>query len=42
MRRPQLPCSKSVRNPGHALTDRAVNFIVKAAAERAGWLWFGY
>ena len=27
---------ESVRNPGHALTDRAVNFIVKAAARRAG------
>ena len=30
------PCSSSVRNPGHALTERAVNFIVKAAARRAG------
>ena len=30
------PVFESVRNPGHALTDRAVNFIVKAAAKRAG------
>jgi integrase/recombinase XerD len=30
------PVFESVRNPGHALTDRAVNFIVKAAASRAG------
>ena len=30
------PVFESVRNPGHALTDRAVNFIVKAAARRAG------
>jgi integrase/recombinase XerD len=27
---------ESVRNPSHAPTDRAVNFIVKAAARRAG------
>jgi hypothetical protein len=27
---------ESVRNPGHALTERAVNYIVKAAASRAG------
>ena len=27
---------ESVRNPGHALTESAVNYIVKAAAERAG------
>jgi integrase/recombinase XerD len=26
----------SVRNPGHPLTERAVNYIVKDAAERAG------
>ena len=26
------PVFESVRNPGHALTERAVNFIVKAAA----------
>jgi site-specific recombinase XerD len=30
------PVFESVRNPGHALTERAVNFIVKAAATRAG------
>ena len=30
------PVFESVRNPGHALTERAVNFIVKAAARRAG------
>src|SRR5262245_1620863 len=30
------PVFESVRNPGHALTERAVNFIVKAAAARAG------
>ena len=30
------PVFESVRNPGHALTERAVNFIVKAAAKRAG------
>ena len=29
------PVFESVRNPGHALTERAVNFIVKAAAKRA-------
>jgi hypothetical protein len=32
------PAFESVRNPGHALTERAVNFIVKAAAKRAGVL----
>jgi site-specific recombinase XerD len=26
----------SVRNPGHPLTERAVNYIVKEAAQRAG------
>ena len=30
------PVFASVRNPGHALTERAVNYIVKDAAERAG------
>ena len=30
------PVFPSVRNPGHALTGRAVNYIVKAAAERSG------
>ena len=30
------PVFASVRNPGHALTERAVNFIVKEAAKRAG------
>jgi ABC-type uncharacterized transport system substrate-binding protein len=30
------PVFQSVRNPGHALTERPVNFIVKAAAKRAG------
>jgi site-specific recombinase XerD len=30
------PVFPSVRNPGHALTERAVNYIVKAAAEAAG------
>ena len=30
------PVFESVRNPGHGLTERAVNFIVKAAARRAG------
>jgi site-specific recombinase XerD len=30
------PVFESVRNPGHVLTDRAVNFIVKAAARHAG------
>jgi len=32
----KAPVFESVRNPGHALTERAVNFIVKAAARRAG------
>ena len=26
----------SVRNPGNPLTERAVNYIIKDAAERAG------
>jgi integrase/recombinase XerD len=30
------PVFASVRNPGHALTERAVNFIVKGAAASAG------
>src|SRR5262249_279976 len=30
------PVLQSVRRPGSALTERAVNFIVKEAAERAG------
>jgi integrase/recombinase XerD len=30
------PVFPSVRRPGSRLTDRAVNFIVKEAAERAG------
>jgi integrase/recombinase XerD len=30
------PVFQSVRRPGSPLTDRAVNFIVKEAAERAG------
>jgi integrase/recombinase XerD len=30
------PVFASVRNPGHALTERAVNYIVKDTAERAG------
>jgi integrase/recombinase XerD len=30
------PVFPSVRNPGHALTERAVNYIIKDAAERAG------
>jgi hypothetical protein len=30
------PVFQSVRNPGHALIERPVNFIVKAAAKRAG------
>jgi integrase/recombinase XerD len=30
------PVFPSVRNPGHALTERAVNYIVKATAEAAG------
>jgi len=30
------PVFASVRNPGHALTERAVNYIVKDAARRAG------
>ena len=30
------PVFQSVRRPGNALTERAVNFIVKEAAERAG------
>jgi site-specific recombinase XerD len=30
------PVFPSVRRPGSPLTERAVNFIVKAAAERAG------
>jgi integrase/recombinase XerD len=30
------PVFASVRNPGHALTERAVNYIVKDAAKRAG------
>jgi integrase/recombinase XerD len=30
------PVFVSVRNPGHPLTERAVNYIVKAAAEAAG------
>jgi len=38
--RPQLPARplrpQSVRRPGSPLTERAVNFIVKEAAERAG------
>jgi integrase/recombinase XerD len=33
---PSAPVFPSVRNPGHALTERAVNYIVKEAAERAG------
>jgi len=33
---PTAPVFESVRNPGHALTERAVNFIVKAAARSAG------
>jgi site-specific recombinase XerD len=30
------PVFPSVRRPGSALTERAVNFIIKEAAERAG------
>jgi integrase len=30
------PVFQSVRRPGSPLTERAVNFIVKEAAERAG------
>jgi site-specific recombinase XerD len=30
------PVFESVRNPGHALTERAVNYIIKAVAQRAG------
>ena len=30
------PVFASVRNPGHALTEPAVNYILKDAAERAG------
>jgi site-specific recombinase XerD len=33
---PTSPVFASVRNPGHPLTGRAVNYIVKDAAERAG------
>jgi integrase/recombinase XerD len=33
---PTDPVFPSVRNPGHPLTERAVNIIVKDAAERAG------
>jgi integrase/recombinase XerD len=32
----KAPVFASVRNPGHALTERAVNYIIKDAAERAG------
>jgi integrase/recombinase XerD len=32
----RTPIFVSVRNTGHALTERAVNYIVKDAAERAG------
>jgi integrase/recombinase XerD len=35
-RRRQRPYFPSVRRPGSPLTERAVNFIVKEAAERAG------
>jgi integrase/recombinase XerD len=35
--RPSLaPVFGSVRRPGRPLTERAINYIVKAAAERAG------
>jgi integrase/recombinase XerD len=30
------PVFASVRNPGHALTERTVNYVLKDAAERAG------
>ena len=33
---PSAPVLPSVRRPGCPLTDRAVNFIIKEAAERAG------